>query len=290
MGYVIVTDSVLDLEEDFLFQNGICTVPLQFTVEGWDTVEDDFGRTVSFSSFYQQLREGKNIATAPAHKSAFTSVFEGILKSNRDVVYLGLSSALSSNYETACVAAEELKERYYNQVYCIDTLAVSGGQGMLVREAVKRKAEGLGADQLIEWAEEYRGRISHCILVDDMQYLQRNGDLEKKNSLFGSRGSTCQLLHLDSSGKLALDKKVRGRKKALELLQKQAAAQLAKGGTAYISHADCREDAEELAKYLLHNADLKHVEFIILNEVIGAHVGPGAIGVFFCREENNASI
>ncbi|MCD8357245.1 MAG: DegV family protein [Clostridia bacterium] len=290
MGYVIVTDSVLDLEEDFLFQNGICTVPLQFTVEGWDTVEDDFGRTVSFSSFYQQLRQGKNITTAPAHQSAFTSVFEGILKSNRDVVYLGLSSALSGNYQIACIAAEELKTRYYNQVYCVDTLAASGGQALIVSEAAKRKAEGLTSEQLVEWAAEYRSRISHCFMVDDLQYLERNGDLEKKTSLFGSRGSTCQLLHLDTSGKLALDKKVRGRKKALELLQKQAVAQLPKGGTAYISHADCREDAEELAKNLLHNAGLKHVEYIMLNEVIGAHAGPGAIGVFFCREQNNVSI
>ena len=106
MGYVIVTDSVPDLEEAFLFQNGICTVPLRFTVEGWDTAEDDFGRTVSFSEFYQQLRNGTIITTAPADQTAFTSVFEGILKSRRDVVYFGLSSRLSTQYQTACGAAE----------------------------------------------------------------------------------------------------------------------------------------------------------------------------------------
>ena len=56
MGYVIVTDSVLDIEERFLHQNGICTVPLSFTIDGYDTVEDDFGKTVPFSDFYRQLR------------------------------------------------------------------------------------------------------------------------------------------------------------------------------------------------------------------------------------------
>ena len=85
MGYVIVTDSVLDIEERFLHQNGICTVPLSFTIDGYDTVEDDFGKTVPFSDFYRQLRDGAAVTTAQAPISAFTSVFEGILKSKRDV-------------------------------------------------------------------------------------------------------------------------------------------------------------------------------------------------------------
>lgn len=105
MGYVIVTDSVLDIEERFLHQNGICTVPLSFTIDGYDTVEDDFGKTVPFSDFYRQLRDGAAVTTAQAPISAFTSVFEGILKSKRDVVYLGFSSALSGN----------LSDRLYRQ-------------------------------------------------------------------------------------------------------------------------------------------------------------------------------
>ena len=66
MGYVIVTDSVLDIEERFLHQNGICTVPLSFTIDGYDTVEDDFGKTVPFSDFYRQLRDGAAVTTAQA--------------------------------------------------------------------------------------------------------------------------------------------------------------------------------------------------------------------------------
>lgn len=283
MGYVIVTDSVPDLEEAFLLQNGICTVPLRFTVDGWDTAEDDFGRTVSFSDFYQQLRAGRIITTAPADQTAFTSVFEGILKSRRDVVYFGLSSRLSEQYQTACMAAKELQERYDNEIYCVDTLAVSGGQALLVREAVKRKAEGMTAEQLAEWAEAYRSRIAQYVLVDDPKYLQRNGDIEQQSFRFGSRGSMCQLLRIEA-GRLVPGKKVRGRKKTLELLERQLATQLPAGGAAYISHGDCREDAEELAKYLLRHAGVSHAELIVLNQVVGAHAGPDAIGVCFCRE------
>ncbi|MDO4286908.1 MAG: DegV family protein [Eubacteriales bacterium] len=285
MGYVIVTDSVLDIEEDFLFQNGICTVPLSFTIEGWDTVEDDFGRTVSFSDFYQQLRDGKLITTAQAQLADFNSVFEGILKSKRDVVYLGLSSGLSGHYRIGCVAAEELRGRYRNQIYCVDTLAVSGGQTLFVREAARRKAEGMDAEQLVEWAEQFRGHIVHSLLVDDVKYLQRCGDLEQKNSLFGPRTGYCQLLHITRNGVLAQNKKVRGRKKALELLAKQTAAQLSAGDEVYISHANCVQDAQELAEYLVEHTEAKHVEYHMLNEIVGAHTGPGAVGVFFYQGE-----
>lgn len=284
MGYVIVTDSVPDLEERFLFQNGICTVPLRFTIDGWDTAEDDFGRTVSFSDFYQQLRQGTIITTSPADQTAFTSVFEGILKSRRDVVYFGLSSQLSEQYQTACAAAKELQKRYDNTVYCVDTLAVSGGLALLIREAVRQKAAGMTAEQLAEWAEEYRNQIAQYILVNDPKYLQRNGDLQQSHALFGSRGNTCQLIQLQA-GKLAAGKKVRGRKKAMELLQRQLTSQLVKGGAAYISHGDCRNDAEELAKALL-KAGCEHAELIVLNEVIGAHTGPDTISVCFNREKD----
>ena len=283
MGYVIVTDSVLDLDEEFLFQNGICTVPLNFTMEGWDTIEDDFGRTVSFSAFYQQMREGKRIETAHAPRAAFNSVFEGILKSKRDVVYLGLSSGLSEQYRTGCAAAAELKGRYPNRVYCVDTLAVSGGQTLLVREAARRKAEGMEAEELVEWVQQFRGGIVHSLLVNDVKYLQQCGDLQQKNALFGPRAGYCQLLHLAPDGTLALGKRVRGRKKALEQLEKQTAAQLPAGGEIYISHAACAEDAHGLAESLTAHTAAQRVECHVLNEVLGVHTGPDAVGVFFYR-------
>ena len=186
MGYVIVTDSVLDIEESYLLQNNICTVPLSFTLEGCDTVEDDFGRTVPFSSFYQQLRDGKNVTTSQATVGAFASVFEGILQSRRDVVYIGFSSALSGNFQSGCMARDELKDRYPNRVYCVDTFAASGGQTLIVREAVKRKKEGMTAEQLVEWVEEFRTHVVHWFTVDDLMYLHRGGRVSKSSAVVGS--------------------------------------------------------------------------------------------------------
>ncbi len=282
MGYVIVTDSVLDIEERFLHQNGICTVPLSFTIDGYDTVEDDFGKTVPFSDFYRQLRNGAAVTTAQAPISAFTSVFEGILKSKRDVVYLGFSSALSGNYQTGCIAKKELDGKYSNQIYCVDTLAAAGGQTLVIREAAKRKAKGYTAEQLVEWAQEFRKHVVHWFTVDDLLYLHRGGRVPKSAAIMGSLLSVKPILYVSDEGKLLVWKKARGRKRALEMLAKQMNKHIREIGTypVTISHGDCQEDAEYLKEYILSHTAVEQVEIHMLDTVIGAHAGPGTVALF----------
>ncbi len=282
MGYVIVTDSVLDIEERFLHQNGICTVPLSFTIDGYDTVEDDFGKTVPFSDFYRQLRDGATVTTAQAPISAFTSVFEGILKSKRDVVYLGFSSALSGNYQTGCIAKNELDGKYSNQIYCVDTLAAAGGQTLVIREAAKRKAKGYTAEQLVEWAQEFRKHVVHWFTVDDLLYLHCGGRVPKSAAVMGSLLSVKPILYVSDEGKLLVWKKARGRKRALEMLAKQMNKHIREIGTypVTISHGDCQEDAEYLREYILSHTAVEQVEIHMLDTVIGAHAGPGTVALF----------
>ena len=282
MGYVIVTDSVLDIEERFLHQNGICTVPLSFTIDGYDTVEDDFGKTVPFSDFYRQLRDGVAVTTAQAPISAFTSVFEGILKSKRDVVYLGFSSALSGNYQTGCIAKNELDGKYSNQIICVDPLAAAGGQTLVILEAAKRQAKGHTAEQLVEWAQEFRKHVVHWFTVDDLLYLHRGGRVPKSAAVMGSLLSVKPILYVSDEGKLLVWKKARGRKRALEMLAKQMNKHIREIGTypVTISHGDCQEDAEYLKEYILSHTAVEQVEIHMLDTVIGAHAGPGTVALF----------
>ena len=283
MGYVIVTDSVLDIEESYLLQNNICTVPLSFTLEGCDTVEDDFGRTVPFSSFYQQLRDGKNVTTSQATVGAFASVFEGILQSRRDVVYIGFSSALSGSFQSGCMARDELKDRYPNRVYCVDTFAASGGQTLIVREAVMPSFLRLTAEQLAEWVEEFRTHVVHWFTVDDLMYLHRGGRVSKSSAVVGSLVGIKPVLYVSDDGRLIPDKKVRGRRRSLETLCRQLNAHIREVGQypVTISHGDCLEDAEYLRDYILKHSQVQEVELHMLDTVIGAHAGPGTVALFF---------
>ena len=245
-------------------------------------MEDDFGKTVPFSDFYRQLRDGAAVTTAQAPISAFTSVFEGILKSKRDVVYLGFSSALSGNYQTGCIAKNELDGKYSNQIYCVDTLAAAGGQTLVIREAAKRKAKGYTAEQLVEWAQEFRKHVVHWFTVDDLLYLHRGGRVPKSAAVMGSLLSVKPILYVSDEGKLLVWKKARGRKRALEMLAKQMNKHIREIGTypVTISHGDCQEDAEYLKEYILSHTAVEQVEIHMLDTVIGAHAGPGTVALF----------
>ena len=283
MSYVIVTDSVQDIEESFLLQHQVCIVPLSFTLDGCDTVEDDFGKTVPFSEFYAKLRSGCGVTTSQGTVGTFSSVFEGILKSGRDVVYLGFSSALSGCYQSACIARGELQDRYPNKIFCVDTKAAAGGQTFIVREAVKRKEEGMTAEQLVQWAEDFSKHVVHWFTVDDLMYLHRGGRLSKSSAVMGMIVGIKPVLYVSDEGKLIPDKKVRGRKKSLEALCRQMTQHIRAVG-AYpvtISHGDCLADAEYLKKYILSHTDVKEVEIHMLDTVIGAHAGPGTVALFF---------
>lgn len=284
--YVIVTDSVLDIEESWFQKNQVQWVPLSFTLEGHPTIEDDFGKTIPMPAFYQALRDGKNVTTAQGTMGRFAEVFEGILQSGKDAVYIGFSSALSGSYQSACMAADELRDKYpEGSIYCVDTKAAAGGQTMLAREAVRCKNEGMPAEELVRHIEEERGHLVHWFTVDDLFYLHRGGRVSKSAAVMGSLVGIKPILFVDDEGRLIADKKVRGRKKSIEELGNQLVKhidmdKLARYGVS-ISHGDCEEDAKMLVDWLRKNTPVKKVNVHILDTVIGAHAGPGTLALFF---------
>lgn len=284
--YVIVTDSVLDIDEAWFRKNNVKWVPLSFTLEGHETIEDDFGKTIPLEEFYRDLRDGKNVTTAQGTMGQFVTVFEEILQSGKDAVYVGFSSGLSGSYQSACMAEKELKDRYpERRIYCVDTKAAAGGQTMLAREAVRCQKEGMPADQLARHLEEVRGHIIHWFTVDDLFYLHRGGRVSKSAAVMGSLVGIKPILFVDDEGHLIPDKKVRGRKKSVEELGRQLVkhidpAHLERYGVA-ISHGDCEADALALRDWLRKNTAVKKVDIHILDTVIGAHSGPGTLALFF---------
>ncbi len=164
----------------------------------------------------------------------------------------------------------------------MDTLAAAGGQTLVIREAAKRKAKGYTAEQLVEWAQEFRKHVVHWFTVDDLLYLHRGGRVPKSAAVMGSLLSVKPILYVSDEGKLLVWKKARGRKRALEMLAKQMNKHIREIGTypVTISHGDCQEDAEYLKEYILSHTAVEQVEIHMLDTVIGAHAGPGTVALF----------
>ncbi len=280
--YVIYTDSACDLSKEFLSELGVPCRSLCFRFEGEDREYDNY--ELSAKDFYDQMRAGGVAKTAAVNNEAFKEAFKEQLEQGLDVLYIGFSSGLSTTYNSARIAAEELLEEYPDRkVLTVDTLAASAGQGMLVALAVKMKNEGASIDEVAKFVEDNKLKLCHWFTVDDLVYLKRGGRVSAAAALVGGLLGIKPVLHVDDEGHLINMEKVRGRKAALSSLADKygETADDKEGGLVYISHGDCEDDANTLASILNERYGAKVSVITNVGPVIGAHSGPGTLALFY---------
>ena len=281
MNYQIITDSCCDFPTPMYETLGLSFVPLsvEFRGETNDDRNDD-----SLKEMYDGLRSGQAAKTSAVNPSRWGEVIEPALSAGQDVLVLAFSSGLSTTYQSAVIAAEELGEKYPDRtIRVVDTLCASMGQGLLVWYACKKRDEGLSLEELYSWVMENRLHLCHWFTVDDLMYLKRGGRISAATALVGTMLQIKPLLHVDDEGHLISMSKARGRKAAIDALVRKA-QELGAGydnSTMFISHGDCREDAEYLAQELKEKCGVKDVVISYVGAVIGSHSGPGTLALFF---------
>ena len=283
--YQIITDSGCDLPKDKLNQLGVTLVPLtvNFRGENLDDSVDDGIKTL-----YDGFRAGEAATTSAINPSRWAAAMEPVLQEGKDVLVIAFSSGLSTTYQSAVIAANELQENYpQRQIKVVDSLCASLGQGLLVWYACQKQSQGLSLSDLAVWLEENRMRLCHWFTVDDLMYLKRGGRVSATTALLGTMLNIKPVLHVDNEGHLINVAKTRGRKAAIDALAAKAAQQGLPGRNElmYICHGDCLEDAEYLAKKLKETTEVKEVFIGYTGAVIGSHSGPGTLAVFFLGSE-----
>ena len=210
-----------------------------------------------------------------------------MLASGEDVLVLTFSSGLSTTYQSAVIAAEELMETYpERKVNVVDTRCASLGQGLFVHYACKKQQEGLDLEQLTAWCEENKLHLCHWFTVDDLMYLKRGGRVSAATALVGTMLQIKPVLHVDDEGHLINKGKVRGRKASVDALVKkmQETALPGENDVVYICHGDCWEDARYLEAQVKEKCGVKEVFAYYTGAVIGSHSGPGTLALFFLGE------
>ena len=281
MNYQIITDSCCDFPTPMYETLGLSFVPLsvEFRGEIHDDRNDD-----SLKELYDGLRAGEVAKTSAVNPSRWSQAMEAALSKGQDVLALAFSSGLSTTYQSAVIAAEELGEKYPGRtIRVVDTLCASMGQGLLVWYACKKRDQGMPLEELYAWCIENPFHLCHWFTVDDLMYLKRGGRISAATALVGTMLQIKPLLHVDDEGHLISMTKARGRKAAIDALVRKAQA-LGEGydnSTMFISHGDCKEDAEYLAQQLKEKCGVKEVVISYVGAVIGSHSGPGTLALFF---------
>jgi len=284
--YVIFTDSACDIKPEILASWGVEHKPLTFQFED-DGVEHADG-SVELSAFYDRMRAGGVARTSAINVGTFLDAFEALLREGKDILYLGFSSGLSTTYNSAAMAAQQLLEKYPDsKILTVDTLAASAGQGLLVYLTVQRKLAGATVEQAAEFAEQTKLKICHWVTLDDLVYLKRGGRISSTAAFVGNMLGIKPIIHVDNEGHLVSVGKARGHKKALQTLVDRYGelAEDPTGGTLYACNSMCMDDVRQIEQMLMERYGVKFEIVTDIGAVIGAHTGPGTVSIFFVGKE-----
>ena len=257
--YKIITDSGCDLPQQMLSDLDVQAVPLIVNFRGEDR-EDSVDAGIK--ELYAGLRAGEPATTAAINPNRWAEKMESVLAQGMDVLTITFSSGLSTTYQSAVIAAEELQEKYpQRKIFVVDSLCAALGQGMLIWYAAKKKAEGLSVEELAAWVEENKMNLCHWVAVDDLMYLKRGGRVSATTAVVGTMLQIKPIIHVDNEGHLISVGKARGRKASIQALV-QKAVELGEGfdnSTMFICHGDCEEDAQYLAGLVKEKCGVKDV-------------------------------
>ena len=281
MSYRIVTDTCCDFPQNMYEELNVTVIPLtlNFRNQEHNSFTEDF-----IKELYAGMRAGESGSTAAVNPDGWTSVMEPILAAGEDVLVMAFSSGLSTTYQSAVIAANELKEKYpQRQIIVVDTLCASLGQGLLVWHACKMRDAGMKLSELHAWCEDNKLNLCHWFTVDDLMFLKRGGRVSAATALVGTMLQIKPVLHVDDEGHLINVSKARGRKASIEALAKKVGETGIPGANdiCFISHGDCAEDVEFLTKILKEKYGVKEVFTYYVGAVIGSHAGPGVLALFF---------
>lgn len=288
MGFEIVTDSSCNLLEDMIDDFGLHILPLTFMIDGEQYQSYLKGERTDLKQFYTMMREGKVITTSLPNLADSEKFFRNLLEEGQDILYLGFSSGLSGTYEAIDLLLKDLKNEFPERtIRSVETLAASGGQGLLVYYAVQKKREGMDIDGVAEWVKDNRLRLAHWFTVDDLMFLFRGGRVSKTSAWAGTMLNIKPVMHVDDEGHLIPMEKVRGRKKSLNALvdhMRKSAVEPISEQVVFITHGDCIEDAEYVAGKVREEFGVGEVHINYVDPVIGAHSGPGTLALFFLAD------
>ncbi len=279
--FQIITDSCCDFTDDQYKAMNVACVPLSVM---WDEMcHDHFSNEARLKEFYQLMRNGMIAATSALNPDNWARVMESFLKEGKDLLVIAVSSGISATYQSAMIAAEDLREQYPQRIIqVVDSLSGSLGEGLLLWHACRLRDAGKNLSQVADWLKDHASRICHWVTVNDLSNLKRSGRLSSAGAFVGTMLDIKPIIKVTDEGKMVSDAKVRGRRASIRTLAQKYAQHRChdEEDLVAIAHGDCPEDAETLASILRNEYGVKHILTGFVGPVLGAHTGPGVMGLF----------
>ena len=286
--YIIMTDSCADLSDAEVQELGIVVVPLHYELDGVNYTNYPDHSELEPAEFFARVSAGATCKTAAVSVGTFVDEMTPILQAGKDILYIAFSGALSTTYQSGCIAADDLRAEFPEaKIEVIDSLSASRGQGRLVMEAVAEKNKGKDLTEVAQFVRDSIPHNIHWFTVADLNQLKRGGRISAATALVGTMMNIKPVLRVSDEGRLESVSKSRGIKAALTELvnqmEKTGTAPLA-DQTVLICHANCHDNVEFVSKLLRERFGVTDIRAEFIGPVIGSHTGMGTLGLFFRGE------
>lgn len=277
----IFSDSTSDLPQVWKDTYDIGIVPL-YVVFDEQTYKD--GVDITPEEVYRRVAaRGVLPKTAAPSPADFIAAFEPVISSGKDIVYISLSSAISSSYQNALLAAGEFPE---GRIQVIDSETLCGGIALLVMKAARAAEKGLSAIEIADMLKHTRSLVETQFVVDTLDYLYMGGRCSGMQNFIGSLLKIRPVLRL-VDGSIIPTSKIRGKKeKAVEQMLQNALMHVDQMDKELliIAHTLAEEDANYLEKAIRAQTQVEEIAIIHAGCVIGSHCGPNTVGLMYLRQ------
>ncbi len=287
--YQLFCDSNCELWHTTVEELGLNLIQMPYILDDQEYLYD-MGKDTDLHAFFDKMREGAAPKTAALNEYAYTEYFEPILARGEDIYYITFSHQMSGTFNAMKNVIAQLKEKYpEREIRFKDSKLISLGSGFITYYGALKYKEGATMDELDAYLDDLIAHTATYFVVNDLTYLHRGGRVSGASKVIGNLLGIKPILYFNEEGKILNIEKVKGFKKALSTLLgyiKSKGSELEKYKM-FIMHADCEQEGQnfvDMIRAAFPELQLD-IQLQMVGPVIGAHCGPGTIGLIFHANE-----
>ncbi len=286
MALIIITDSASDVPKWLAEKYKLHVIPTPVVINETDYFD---GETIMPEEFYDILRSGTEVKTYHINAFMFRKNFEPYAKNGDDLIYICFSTGIAGTFNAANLAKTELLEEYPEfDLTIIDSKCASLGFGLVVEKALQMVERQIPKQTIIEAIQFYCDNMEHIFTVETLEYLYKGGRLSRTSAIAGGLLDIKPIIEIDDNGALVAIEKVRGRMRSIKRLVEivgERGVDLA-NQTIGLVHGDDEETIHAVREMLIEKYGCRNFIESFVGCAIGAHTGPGIIGIIFLSDKS----
>ena len=280
---IIATDSAADFELEELVKLNITCFPMSVSFGSENYLENI---TITKKEFFERIETDKNFPkTSQPSPGAFEEVFRKAKEQGDEVVYIPLSSGISGDYQTAVMVKDTVE---YDKIYIIDSWTCTGGQRLLVEEAVKMRDDGADGETICAAITKLKDRAAIYTIMDTLEYLVKNGRLSSRTHYIAQIGHIKPIMHCSfaTSGKPIIISKQIGMKRAMRYVTERLFVDPPDPRhPIYVMYSYDKSNAQKLADKIREAGfTIEDRQIVPVGAVVGAHVGRNACAITYIKK------